>query len=376
VATTIRPAEAFSPGEFLREELEERGWTQADLAEIMGRPLVLVNEIIAGKRGITAETARGLSAAFGTSPELWMRLESAWQLSKAGSDEPTPVAQRARVYGRAPIREMQRRNWIEQTSNADVLERQLLNFLGTKTLDEHFQLRYAASKSTSYAEPLTQVQEVWLARAAQIAPAAPAKIYDAATIQDTIRRLKMLLHSEREVPYVPRALADGGIRLVIVQPLPGSKMDGVTFWLSKQEPVIALTLRLDRIDNFWFVLMHEMAHVKNGGALSIDDDIMARQDQEDLPPHERKAVEYARETLIPSHQLESFISRVGPLYSTRSILAFATNNNVHPALVVGQLQHRGEIPWSNFRRTMVPIKSLITPNATTDGWGTTVPIRK
>jgi HTH-type transcriptional regulator/antitoxin HigA len=370
----IRPAEAFSPGEFLREELEERGWTQADLAEIMGRPLALVNEIIAGKRGITAETARGLSAAFGTSPELWMRLEAAWQLSKAGSDEPAPVAQRARVYGRAPIREMQRRGWIEQTSNADVLERQLLTFLRTNNLEEHFQLQCAASKSTSYTEPLTPIQEVWLARAAQIAPAAPAKDYDPSTIQDTIRRLKMLLHSEREVAHVPRVLADGGIRLVIVQPLPGSKMDGVTFWLSKQQPVIALTVRLDRIDNFWFVLMHEMAHVKNGDALSIDDDIMARQDQEDLPSHERKAIEFARETLIPSERVESFISRVGPLYSTRSVFAFASNNNIHPALVIGQLQHRGEIPWSNFRRSMVPIKSLLTPNAMTDGWGTTVPI--
>ncbi len=185
----------------------------------------------------------------------------------------------------------------------------------------------------------------------------------------------MLLHSEREVPHVPRVLADGGIRLVIVQPLPGSKIDGVTFWLGKQQPVIALTLRLDRIDNFWFVLMHELAHVTNGDALSIDDDIMARQDQENLPPHERKAIDFARETLIPSQQLEGFISRVGPLYSIRSILAFAANNSIHPALVVGQLQYRGEIPWSNFRRTMVPIKSLLTPNATTDGWGTTVPIR-
>ena len=68
-----RPAEAFPPGEFLREELEERNWTQADLAEIMGRPLVLVNEIISGKRSITPETAIGLAAAFGTSAELWMR---------------------------------------------------------------------------------------------------------------------------------------------------------------------------------------------------------------------------------------------------------------------------------------------------------------
>jgi HTH-type transcriptional regulator/antitoxin HigA len=131
---------------------------------------------------------------------------------------------------------------------------------------------------------------------------------------------------------------------------------------------------LDRIDNFWFVLMHEMAHVKNGDALSIDDDIMARQDHADLPPHERKAIGFARATLIPSKRLESFISRVSPLYSARSVFAFAANNNVHPALVIGQLQHRGEIPWSNFRRSMVPIKKLLIPNATTDGWGTTVPI--
>jgi len=70
------PAEVFPPGDFIREELEAREWTQGDLAEILGRPLQAVNEIVAGKKAITPETAQGLGDAFGTGPELWMNLET------------------------------------------------------------------------------------------------------------------------------------------------------------------------------------------------------------------------------------------------------------------------------------------------------------
>ena len=72
--TKHMPAEVFPPGEFIREELEERGWTQEDFAAILGRSPRLVNEVIMGKRGITPETANGLSAAFGTSAQFWMNL--------------------------------------------------------------------------------------------------------------------------------------------------------------------------------------------------------------------------------------------------------------------------------------------------------------
>ena len=75
------PAEVFPPGEFIREELVERGWTQSDLAEIMGRPLPAVNQIIKGRRAITPRTAKELAAAFGTSAELWLNLEMSWRLS-------------------------------------------------------------------------------------------------------------------------------------------------------------------------------------------------------------------------------------------------------------------------------------------------------
>lgn len=75
-------AEVFPPGEFLRDELEERNWSQTEFAEMIGRPVRLVNEIIAGKKAITPETAIQLGDALGTGAEVWLNLESQYQLSK------------------------------------------------------------------------------------------------------------------------------------------------------------------------------------------------------------------------------------------------------------------------------------------------------
>jgi HTH-type transcriptional regulator/antitoxin HigA len=72
-------SEVFPPGEFLRDELEARSWSQTEFAEIIGRPVRLINEIIAGKRAITPETATQFGASLGTSAELWMNLESQYR---------------------------------------------------------------------------------------------------------------------------------------------------------------------------------------------------------------------------------------------------------------------------------------------------------
>lgn len=73
------PAKVFPPGEFLADELEARGWTQSEFAEIIRRPTKVVNEIIAGKKAITPDTAREFAAAFGTSPHYWMNLQTAYK---------------------------------------------------------------------------------------------------------------------------------------------------------------------------------------------------------------------------------------------------------------------------------------------------------
>ena len=76
---TPTPAEAFPPSEYLRDELGERGWTVADLAAAMGQPVRTVTEILDNEAAITTETARALSEALGTTPEVWLNLQAAYR---------------------------------------------------------------------------------------------------------------------------------------------------------------------------------------------------------------------------------------------------------------------------------------------------------
>jgi len=71
--------EVFHPGELVADELEARGWSLADLAKAARLSAGYLNEVVAGKRSVTPETARGLAKAFGTDAQIWMNLENAYQ---------------------------------------------------------------------------------------------------------------------------------------------------------------------------------------------------------------------------------------------------------------------------------------------------------
>jgi HTH-type transcriptional regulator/antitoxin HigA len=84
----IKPAEVFPPGDYIREELKERGWTQGDFARVLGRPLQTVNEIINHRKRITAETAKAIGLALGTGPEVWINLQSYYDLHSTPDADP------------------------------------------------------------------------------------------------------------------------------------------------------------------------------------------------------------------------------------------------------------------------------------------------
>lgn len=81
------------PGEFVREELDARGWLQRDLAYILGVPEQAVNLIVSGKRGITPEMAKALGKAFAVSAEYFANLQKAYEIGLRVSITPAGIAE-------------------------------------------------------------------------------------------------------------------------------------------------------------------------------------------------------------------------------------------------------------------------------------------
>lgn len=362
------PAEVFPPGEFLREELEAREWSQQELADILDRPARLVSELISGKRSITPETARGLADAFGTSAEYWMNLESQYQLSKVKviNDH---VARKARLYSQFPVREMLRRGWVRASENLDVLEQCFCEFFSIGSVEEAPVLMHHAKKTHATTEA-TPLQLAWLFRVRALAAQQIVAPYARERLLAAVEKLKALTLAPEEARHVPRLLAEAGVRLVFVEPLSGTKLDGACFWLDDEKPVIGMTLRFDRIDNFWFVLRHEIEHVlqedgKSGEAML---DVDVGDDKEDLPECEARANRAGADFCVPTEQMENFIARVQPYFSEKKVLLFAQRINVHPGLVVGQLQrHLGRHDF--LRKHQVKVRACVLPAADADGWG-------
>jgi HTH-type transcriptional regulator/antitoxin HigA len=364
------------PGEFIKTALAERGWTQADLAIIVGRHVPAINEIIQGKRQLTPEIAVELAVAFsGTTAKEWMDRETAYRLSMLSGLDPE-VQRRARLYEMAPVKEMEKRGWIKPLSRVEDLEHELCQFFNVTSLEEEPRI-VASARQTFKADELTTVQRAWVFRAAQLAAVLNVRPFVKEKFDSGLTELRKLADAANKAHHVPRVLAEMGIRLVVVEPLPKSHIDGAAFWLDEQNPspVIVLSLRYDRIDAFWHTLAHELIHIRYEDKQSVDSDLFGESRVSFTSEMEARADRIGSEFLVPSDKLQLFIIRVRPFYSKIKISQFAKRMGVHPGIVNGQLQHLREIPWSANREMHEKIRGLVTATAITDGYGKMVAMK-
>lgn len=370
-----------SPGQLITALLASRGWTKRVLAIVLGIDETSVNRLTSDKRPVTAEMSILLEELFDVPAEEFLSLQKSYDLAMARiTSRPDPKrATRASIFGGLPISEMIKRGWIQadDVRNVSLVESELTKFFGVSSAEEIEVLPHAAKKTDALSDT-TLVQLAWLHRVRTIASEMLVPKYSLTKTKNAISELKSILTSPEETRRVPRILAECGIRYVIVESLPSAKIDGVCLWLNDTSPVIGMSLRHDRIDNFWFVLRHELEHVIcQHGKLSPIIDTSLEGDRagsgEGVPEEERVANLAASEFCVSKKMMDGFIARKAPYFAERDILGFAKTLGVHPGLIAGQLQYRTN-RYDRFRAHLVKVRSCIAPSAVVDGWGDIAPV--
>lgn len=357
------------PGSFIKLELEARGWSQRDLAFILGQTEQQLSPLLSGKRGVTPDMARLLGDAFNVSPQFFLNLQSRYDLQNSRDPDPA-VKTRADLQARYPVRDMIRRGWI-QDGEASLLQLQMDRFFEAANDDEPGAVAFAA-KRTHYDETPPH-QRAWVFRVRQLANGMKVGTYIPDKLRALLPKLRSLMIDPESVAAVPALLAECGVRFVVVEVLPNAKISGVCTWLDDETPVIGMSTLYDRLDNFWFVLRHELEHVLRGhGKRSIGMiDHLAGEgtiDANGSIEEEAIADAEAADFCVPAAKMESFYARKRPYFSERDVLGFAALMAVHPAIVVGQLQKRMK-RFDYLRKYQVPIRRYLLKEAVADGWG-------
>jgi HTH-type transcriptional regulator/antitoxin HigA len=243
-------------------------------------------------------------------------------------------------WGAFPAKEMAKRGWLTFKNKAknteDEVRRFYLDAVGVGlTPSYHRKTSHNGRSAKDYS--LLAWEARVLSKADEVLHSSSLPFFQ---LDDSWLPELMALSLQDKGPILAREfLANKGIILIIENHLPGTYLDGAAMLSESGNPVIGMTLRLNRLDNFWFVLMHELGHVfkhllVNLGVTFIDEKVGENGDCDDV--FEVEADFFAQEILIPNEKWKKCISRV--MRTDKALLGDAKRHGIHVAIIAGRLR--------------------------------------
>ena len=318
-------------------EMDQRGMTPRDLIPIIGSRSK-VSEILSGKREITMPMARALHQHLDIPAEILLR----------DPDPPSDALLSDDMdVQRFPLREMAKRGWIpdvppsEMKYYAQELIERLIQRAGGQDIALAPLYRKNAHRRIN-AKTDRYALTAWCLQTLALASERHTAFYEPGSITSGLLRQVARLSSSQNGPRLAgEFLAEWGIPLVILSHLPKTHLDGAALRATDRRPVIGLTLRYDRIDNFWFCLLHELAHIglhmDDGCDIFTDDHSLRFGSNALLDSKEYQADELAEEALIPNSAWKQSSVRRNP--NAMTVIDLAQDLSIHPAIVAGRVRH-------------------------------------
>lgn len=322
------PVEAPDPIDAILFRMEEKGLKRADLVPYFGTSS-RVSEVLGRKRPLTVQMIRALSLGLGLSADTLIGLATTESTERKGEID----------WSKFPIREMAKRGWLESlaTKSKTAVEDVVKSFIA----DAGLQFGVASFRRTLAGEansPTTQYAlYAWLARVIQKARAKKPTlgVFNKTTLSaGFLRELAQLSWSDRGPLLAVEYLEKHGIAVVIEPHLKGTLLDGAALNDIDGTPIVGITLRHDRLDNFWFTLLHEVAHLwKHVGT---DEAFLDDLDTSSEDRREAEANRLAKEAFIPRMLWKRSDAFIAP--SKESIDKLSRELKIHPSVIAGRLR--------------------------------------
>ena len=329
------PISPPDPIEAIKFRMAQLGLTQKDMVPYIGTKSK-VSEILNGKRPITLAMMRSLSKNLGISAEVLLKEPGAGY----------PEEMQDLEWHKFPVVEMAKRCWIPETKepkeNAEESMRAFIARAGE--MDTFSPAFFRKGKGGRYNLKMdAYALTAWCIRILTLARETPLKNrYVKGSIKmSTMREIARLSYFENGPLLAKEYLGKQGVHLFVVSHLPKTYLDGAAMLMPDGTPVVGLTLRYDRIDNFWFCLLHELAHVARHLSASeriiIDDLDLRAHDSMPEDKIEKEADEMARDGLISKKVWEKYpiVGRV----KASEVIALAEKLKIHPAIFAGRVRH-------------------------------------
>lgn len=357
IMNTFKPDYAIHPGEYLAEVLESREIKKNDFARRAGISTKAVSQIINGKALYSSELALVFERVLGVDARLWMNLASAWQLFQVEHKEARKLAnEETRVWlKRFPIADLRKLGIVSNTRKPQEIAESILRFFNVsspESCSEWIENRAVSFRKSAAFEESTEATAMWLQLAERNAATKELPPFSREQFREclVVLRACTLLEVNEALNRIPAECAKAGVAVVFIPKLEGIRLSGASWRLANDRPVIALSLRYHTNDHLWFTFFHESAHVLLHGKKSIFLDSKEAGESAE----EKEADAFARNQLISQALWNRFVA-AGKFYEA-DIRSFAGEARVHPAIVVGRLQHEKRIEqgWHNGLKKSVP----------------------
>ncbi|WP_026661327.1 HigA family addiction module antitoxin [Butyrivibrio sp. AC2005] len=338
---------AFHPGYYISDIIEDMEISQAEFATRMGTTAKTLSQLINGQANISNDLAKKLSVMMGTSVEVWLNLQNAYDQKLIEIQQAKDIDEQEEI-----VKQIDYKYFVEVVGLpvAKTIKEKVSNLCNyfkvadlRIMLQPDFLVNFRRGQNCT-AEKNIINSRAWIQTVLNIAKEVETKPFDAIKLKEYLPELRSMSEQKPEqfMPRMREIFAECGVVFIVLPHLKNSGVNGAVKWISEDRVVLALNNRGLDADKFWFSLFHEIKHVLQRKTKTVFINCSAEEMMDINSKLEEDADNFARNYLIPPAAYRKL--NPSQYISDNEIVAFANSIGVHPGIVAGRLQHDKVIP--------------------------------